>query len=89
MRPLQAKWRGSTPHRSNFQPVHLGGPFMEAPCKPHYRSLRFRRANAPTPLTGFKTIPARPSHFRERVSLSLSTVVLQFYERSKWITDIE
>ncbi|GBN19262.1 hypothetical protein AVEN_235186-1 [Araneus ventricosus] len=43
------KWRGSTSHHSNFQPTHLVGPFTEAPCKPHHRSLRSPRANVTPP----------------------------------------
>ncbi|GBM82289.1 Equilibrative nucleoside transporter 3 [Araneus ventricosus] len=31
------------PYRSNFQAIHLGGPFMEASCKPHNWSLQFPR----------------------------------------------
>ncbi|GBM41252.1 hypothetical protein AVEN_157704-1 [Araneus ventricosus] len=52
-RPLHAKWRDSTPYRSNFQSIHLGGSFTEAPCK---RSLRSHRATAPTP-PAFNTYP--------------------------------
>ncbi|GBN28493.1 hypothetical protein AVEN_269820-1 [Araneus ventricosus] len=43
------KWHGSTPHHSNFQPIHLGGSYMEAPCKPHNRLLLSSRAIASAP----------------------------------------
>ncbi|GBM50032.1 hypothetical protein AVEN_69612-1 [Araneus ventricosus] len=53
-RPLQVKWRGNTPLRSSFQPIHLGGSFTETPCK---WSLRSPNAIAPTPLA-FKRGPS-------------------------------
>ncbi|GBM57878.1 hypothetical protein AVEN_247492-1 [Araneus ventricosus] len=54
MRSLQAKWHDSTPHRSNFQFIHLGGSFTEALCK---RSLPSPRATVSTPPLAFKTWP--------------------------------
>ncbi|GBM53613.1 hypothetical protein AVEN_35201-1 [Araneus ventricosus] len=48
------------PHRSNFQPIHLGGSFTEAPSKPHKRSLQSPRATVPTPLPAFKSGPLAP-----------------------------
>ncbi|GBL67032.1 hypothetical protein AVEN_77075-1 [Araneus ventricosus] len=35
------------PYRSNFQPIHLGGSFMEAPCKRHNRPLQSPRTEVP------------------------------------------
>ncbi|GBL88763.1 hypothetical protein AVEN_158897-1 [Araneus ventricosus] len=63
------KWRDSTPHHSNFQPIHLGGSFTQAPCKSHYLSLRSPRGTAPTPPLAFKREP--PPCFPEKASLSL------------------
>ncbi|GBM29909.1 hypothetical protein AVEN_132987-1, partial [Araneus ventricosus] len=37
-----------------FSDAHLGGSFTEAPCKPHYQSLRSLRAIAPAPCPAFK-----------------------------------
>ncbi|GBM38463.1 hypothetical protein AVEN_120822-1 [Araneus ventricosus] len=51
VRSLQAKWRGRTPHQSDFQPIHLDGSSTQAPCK---RSLLFPRAVTPTPQPAFK-----------------------------------
>ncbi|GBO28279.1 hypothetical protein AVEN_126199-1 [Araneus ventricosus] len=65
-RPPQTKWRGSTPHSSNFQPIHLGGSFTEAPRKP---PLRSPRATAPTLHPTFKTDPRAPIPSPSRVCI--------------------
>ncbi|GBM01194.1 hypothetical protein AVEN_253601-1 [Araneus ventricosus] len=60
------KWGGSTPDHYNFQSIHLGGLFTEAPCKPQNRSLRFPRATAPPPPPAFRTGSLfRPAFTRE------------------------
>ncbi|GBN05797.1 hypothetical protein AVEN_88102-1 [Araneus ventricosus] len=69
VRPFQAKWRGSTPRRSNFQSIYLGGSFTDAPCKPHNWPLQSPRATGPIPPPTFKTEP--PPHFRETTAVSL------------------
>ncbi|GBM53655.1 hypothetical protein AVEN_101661-1 [Araneus ventricosus] len=70
-------------HCSNFQHSHLGGSFMEAPCKPLNQSLRSTRATVPTPPPSFKAGSPVPlsqerqhpfphrSTFCERASLPL------------------
>ncbi|GBL95562.1 hypothetical protein AVEN_54158-1 [Araneus ventricosus] len=81
----------TSPHRSNFQPIHLGNSFMEASGKPYDLSLRSPRAIALTSPPTFKTRP-RP-RFPEKASLPhfvvfafvrevrspLPTIVFQFY----------
>ncbi|GBM63020.1 hypothetical protein AVEN_143450-1 [Araneus ventricosus] len=54
------KWGGSTPHHSNFQPIHLYGSFTEVPCEPLNRPFRSPRTSAPIPPSTFKMeSPAR------------------------------
>ncbi|GBL80554.1 hypothetical protein AVEN_225248-1 [Araneus ventricosus] len=48
------------PHHSNFQPIHVGGPFLEAPYKPHNRSLRSPRLLCLPLLPLSKQTPAFP-----------------------------
>ncbi|GBM43462.1 hypothetical protein AVEN_9427-1 [Araneus ventricosus] len=90
------KWHGSTPHRSNFQPIHLGGSFREDPCKPHHRSLRSPRATTPIPPFSKRDPPPRfretallplfhgstfcGFRFCERDSLHLPMVIFKFYD---------
>ncbi|GBM22023.1 hypothetical protein AVEN_242693-1 [Araneus ventricosus] len=66
-------------HHSNFQPIHLGGSFMEAPCKPHNRSLQSSRTTVLTPTPAFKM--GSPPLFPKRASLPLSHFVVFAFVR--------
>ncbi|GBL89067.1 hypothetical protein AVEN_255207-1 [Araneus ventricosus] len=55
-----------SPDRSSFQPIHLGGTFMEARCKRHNWSLQSPRATVHTP----------PSRFLDRASFALQHFVV-------------
>ncbi|GBM84653.1 hypothetical protein AVEN_136683-1 [Araneus ventricosus] len=84
-----------SPHRPHFQTFHLGGLFMDTPCKPHNRPLQFPRATVPPTPSAFKTghpaplsretftppLPFCGFRFCERASLPFSRVVFQFYDR--------
>ncbi|GBN37357.1 hypothetical protein AVEN_238717-1 [Araneus ventricosus] len=63
-----------SPHRSNFQPIHLDGSLMEAPCQPHNWSLQSPRATVPTPPLAFQTRPL--PRFPERASHPLPHFVV-------------
>ncbi|GBL74747.1 hypothetical protein AVEN_243616-1 [Araneus ventricosus] len=61
--------------------IDLGGSFMEAPLKPHNRLIQSPTAIVPTPPPAFKT----GFRFCESGSLSLPTIIFQFYgQRAEW-----
>ncbi|GBN97979.1 hypothetical protein AVEN_146406-1 [Araneus ventricosus] len=64
MRSFEAKWRGSTPHRSNFQPIHLGGSFAMRPFQAKWRGSTSHCSNfQPIHLDeSFTKAPCKP-HF--------------------------
>ncbi|GBM28919.1 hypothetical protein AVEN_265299-1 [Araneus ventricosus] len=82
-----------SPENSSFQPINLGGSFMEAPRKRHDRPLQSSRVTVPTPPAAFKTRP--PLLFPEKTLLpfphfvffasvrgvrsALPTIAFQFY----------
>ncbi|GBN35705.1 hypothetical protein AVEN_163923-1 [Araneus ventricosus] len=69
-----------TSHRSNFQPIHLGGSFTEAPCKRHNRSLQLPRVTVRTSPPAFKTGPL-PPRFLEGASLPLPHFVVFAFKK--------
>ncbi|GBN14894.1 hypothetical protein AVEN_29939-1 [Araneus ventricosus] len=67
------------PQHPNFQPIHLDGSFMDAPCKSHNWSLLSPNATVST-APALKTRPL--SRFPERASLPLAHfVVFSFVRR--------
>ncbi|GBO39313.1 hypothetical protein AVEN_169172-1 [Araneus ventricosus] len=86
--------RAFAAHGSTLQPIHLGRPFIQTPCKSRNQSLLSSRVTVFTPPPAFKSessprFPERASlhlppyygfRFCERDSLKFFTVVFQFYD---------
>ncbi|GBN28575.1 hypothetical protein AVEN_120193-1 [Araneus ventricosus] len=71
-RITQRKWRRSSAHHSNVQPIHLGRSLTETPCKPHYRLLRSPRA----------TVTVPPFHFQNPSLTGLQFLFFAFLKSS-------
>ncbi|GBM12934.1 hypothetical protein AVEN_163994-1 [Araneus ventricosus] len=99
MSPSPRRITGSVCQKSqdNTLLIHLGGSFIEAPCKPHNRSLRSPRAAGFTPPPSFEREPHSSSPtslqfvvfalVREPHSSSPRSHFSFMTQHGKWITN--